>query len=101
MVQVTERAKDALLRRKLSTNLINRDVGLRLTARADGQLELLPDRAKAGDEIVRHMDSTVLLVDPQISALVVTGRTVDCRRTTDGRDELVLRRTGPAGQVPA
>lgn len=91
MIHVTERAKDALLSKKLSANIADPDVGLRLASNTEGQLALLADREKAGDEVVRHKDSTVLLVDPEISSLILTGRTVDCRRTDDGRLELVLR----------
>lgn len=92
MVHVTERAKEALLRKKLSANLDDPDVGLRLAAGPGGQLGLVADRVKAGDQVVTHKDSMVLLVDPQMSALVVAGRSVDCRRTADGKVELVLRR---------
>lgn len=92
MVHVTERAKEALLQKKVAANLDRPDIGLRLAARPGGQLGLVADRAKAGDHVVRHKDSTVLLVDPQISELVITGRAIDCRRTHDGRVELVLRR---------
>lgn len=91
MIHVTERAKDALLSKKLSANIADPDVGLRLASNTEGKLALLADREKAGDEVVRHKDSTVLLVDPEISSLILTGRTVDCRRTDDGRLELVLR----------
>lgn len=91
MIHVTERAKDALLNKKLSANIADPDVGLRLASDTEGKLALLADRVKAGDEVVRHKDSTVLLVDPEISALILTGRMVDCRRADDGRLELVLR----------
>jgi hypothetical protein len=101
MVHVTERAKEALLEKKAAANLDRPEIGLRLAERPDGQLGLVADRAKAGDQVVRHKDSTVLLVDPQISELVVTGRTVDCRRTRDGRVELILRRAGIDDERPA
>lgn len=92
MIHVTERAKELLLNKKLSANLDHHDVGLRLAVRPNGHLGLVADREKAGDQVVRHKDSTVLLVDPEISAFTVTGRMVDCRRAPDGRMELVLRR---------
>jgi hypothetical protein len=102
MVHVTERAKEALLQKKMAANLDRPDIGLRLALRPDGQLGLLADRAKAGDQVVRHKDSTVLLVDPHISELVITGRTIDCQRTHDGRVELILRRFRiDDGQRPA
>jgi hypothetical protein len=91
MIHITDRAKQALLHKKLLASIVDRDVGLRLASASDGTLLLVPDRAKAGDEIVRHEDSAVLLVDPQIVAFLLTGRTIDCRRTEDGRVEMVLR----------
>lgn len=97
MIRVTARAKEALLSRKLSANIADPDVGLRLTSGPGGKVGLVADREKAGDEVVRHKDSTVLLVGPEMSALVLTGRTVDCRWTDDGRIELVLRR----GEIPS
>lgn len=101
MIHVTERAKEALLDKKLSKNIVDPDVGLRLASGPGGRLGLVAGRKKAGDEVVRHRDSTVLLVDPEISALVLTGRTIDCRRCGAGRVELVLTRgaigeTGPS-----
>jgi hypothetical protein len=101
MVHVTERAKEALLRKKLSENLVNPDVGLRLATGPSGRLALVADRMKAGDQVVRHKDSTVLLVDPEISELVAAGSSVDCRQTHDGRDELILRRPAPDDQDTA
>jgi hypothetical protein len=92
MIHVTERAKELLLDKKLSANLQQREIGLRLAVRPDGHLGLVADREKAGDQVVKHKDSTVLLVDPEMSAFAVTGRTVDCRRAPNGRMELILRR---------
>lgn len=97
MVHVTDRAKDALLQKKLEANIHDPEIGLRLAAHPSGTLGLVVDRAKAGDQVVRHRNSTVLLVDPQISDLVVASRMVDCRETDGGRGaELVLTRRGPS-----
>jgi hypothetical protein len=101
MVHVTERAKEALLRRKLLANVISSDVGLRLAVGWGGQLGLVADRMKAGDLVVTHKNSTVLLIDPKVSTLVVTGRIIDCRRTSDGWDELVLTPADIEGSAPA
>jgi hypothetical protein len=101
MVHVTERAKEALFCKKLSANLDRPDIGLRLAAGPGGRLGLVADRVKAGDQVVTHKDSMVLLVDPLMSALVVAGRFVDCRRTDDGTLELVLRRTTIDGGTAA
>lgn len=91
MVIVTERAKEALLRKKVSAKIEDSEVGLRLATAAGGQLVLVADKAKAGDEVVTYKDSTVLLVDREMSALVLGGRIVDCKKTDDGRLEFVVR----------
>jgi hypothetical protein len=95
MVHVTERAKEALFRRRASLNLDSRDTGLRLARGPGGHLRLVVDRMKAGDEIVRHKESAVLLVDSEISAFVVAGRSVDCRQARDGTEELILKGSRP------
>jgi hypothetical protein len=89
MVSVTERAKDALLARKRSANINDPRVGLRLARSPGGKVALFADRMKAGDQVVKHQDSTVLLVDAELSELVLAGRTVDCA-PRGGRRELVL-----------
>jgi hypothetical protein len=91
MVNVTERAKEELLRKKVSANIGDSEIGLRLATAAGGQLVLVADRAKASDEVVTYKDSTVLLVDREVSARVLGGRVVDCKKTEDGRQELVVR----------
>ncbi|MGH7312548.1 MAG: hypothetical protein ACREJV_05200 [Candidatus Rokuibacteriota bacterium] len=91
MVNVTERAKEVLLRRKQSANIHDPTVGLRLAPASSGHLRLVADRTKAGDQIVKHRDSTVLLVSAELSEFVLAGKTVDCREREDGRRELVLR----------
>jgi hypothetical protein len=100
VVHITDRAKEALLRKKLLANIVDRDVGLRLAAGPGGQLGLVPDRAKAGDEVVTHKDSTIFLVDPQMSALVIAGRTIDCGRDASRDDDLFLIRTRNDGMDP-
>ncbi|MBI2219296.1 MAG: hypothetical protein HYU51_18615 [Candidatus Rokubacteria bacterium] len=104
MVHVTERAKEELLRKKQSAKIHDPGVGLRLATAASGRLTLVADRAKAGDQIVTHKDSTVLLVDPQTSELVLAGGTVDCRATDDGKIELIVSRSRtdeqPDGEGP-
>ncbi len=91
MVGVTERAKEALLQKKLSANIRNPEVGLRLATAPSGRLTLVADLVKAGDQVVKHKESTVLLVSAELSEMVLAGRTVDCTDTEDGRSELVLR----------
>lgn len=96
MVHVTERAKDVLLQTKAAANIQDPNVGLRLTTEPSGKVTLVVDRPKLGDEVVTHNDSTVLVVDPDVSAFVLTGRTIDCRETDRGRFQLVLRRAATA-----
>lgn len=91
MIIVTERAKDALLELKRSANLDQADVGLRLAPATGGELGLYADRRKAGDQVVEHEGSTVLLIGEEISKALV-GTTIDCRRTPDGA-RLVLARS--------
>jgi ABC-type tungstate transport system permease subunit len=98
MITVTERAKDVLLQTKEAANIQDPDVGLRLTTEGTGKVTLVADRAKAGDEVVTHRESTVLVVDPEVSAFVVAGRTLDCRQTDAGLLQLVLRSPGPTDE---
>jgi hypothetical protein len=51
---------------------------------------------KAGDQVVKCQDSTVLLVQAELSELVLAGATVDCLA---GRD-LVVRQTGAGVRDP-
>jgi len=90
VIRITERAKAELLRKKRSARIDDADVGLRLATAAGGELVLVADKAKAGDEVITHEDSTVLLVDQEVSTLVLGSRTVDCREASDGRIELVV-----------
>ena len=89
MVRVAERSKQALLARKRSASINDRDVGLRLARSPGGTVALFADRMKAGDQVVKHQDSTVLLVDAELSELLLAGRTVDCA-LRGGKPELVL-----------
>jgi hypothetical protein len=68
-------------------------MALRL-ASSGAQLGLVPDRMKAGDQVITHADAPVLLVDPQMSEIVVGGMTVDCRESPDGSVEFVLLKMG-------
>jgi hypothetical protein len=88
MIAVTERAKKALLAKKLGAGIVDADVGLRLASLPHGTLLFVSDRAKAGDDVVKYRESIVLLVDPPTSAFVVTGRTIDCRRSEAGRIDM-------------
>jgi hypothetical protein len=101
MIAITERAKKALLAKKLDAGVVDLELGLRLASAPDGTLVLMLDWPRAGDHVVTYRESTVLLADPDTAAFVTVGRTVDCRRTTEGRVEIILRdrhlREGPPG----
>ncbi len=94
MVGVTERAKETLLEKRVSAQIRDPNVGLRLVPTLSGDFTLMADRAKAGDQVVKHGDSTVLLVDAKLSELVLAGRTVDCREGAEDGSVLVLRASG-------
>jgi hypothetical protein len=93
MIRVTERAKQLLLEKKRLANIADPEVGLRLERSTQGELALSADRMKAGDQVVKHEDSTVLLVDAELSEMIFAGRTVDCAER-EGRTGLVLRTSG-------
>jgi hypothetical protein len=95
MVHVTEDAKQALFDAMRAAGVDAPEVGLRLSLGPQGGLSLVPDRPKAGDDVVRHGEHTVLLVDPQTAALAVSGRSIDCRRDDEGEVRFFLRRTRP------
>ncbi|MBI2202869.1 MAG: hypothetical protein HYU41_03295 [Candidatus Rokubacteria bacterium] len=100
MLHVTERAKEYLLEKKLSASIHNTNVGLRLASVAGGQLALVADSPKAGDQIVTHKESTVLLVDAELSGSILAGRTVDCKKTESGRLEVVVTRRDVSAAQP-
>ena len=100
MVYITEHAKAALLAAKRAARADHAEDGLRLTFGRDGTLGLVLDREKAGDAVVKHEDAVVLLIDPEMSALIVAGRVMDCRQTGSGRVEFFLRRRR-AGEQPS
>jgi hypothetical protein len=96
MIRVTERAKEELLQRKRSAHIHDPEAGLRLARTRSGNLALVTDRMKAGDQVVSYRESTVLLVQAELSELVLAGASVDC---TEG-GELVVRRTGAGVRDP-
>lgn len=95
MLHVTERAKETLHRKKRA-HVPSPEMGLRLASSGYGRLGLVASRMKAGDQIVLYQDEPVLLVDAELSELVLAGKTLDCRETDDGSVELVLRGAGKA-----
>ena len=100
MIVITERAKKALLAKKRAAGVVDLEVALRLASAPDGALVLMLDWPRAGDHVVTYKESTVLLADPDTAAFITAGRTVDCRRTTAGRVEIVLRNRHLRGGAP-
>jgi hypothetical protein len=96
MIGVTERAKEHLLDMKLSANLNQPEVGLRLQPASTGELQLFPDRAAEGDQVVEHGGSKVLLIGPDTSDAIGDGH-LDCQETAPGQVQLVLTRSDKSG----
>ena len=98
MLTVTESAK-AELKRVSSQDLDQPEAVLRLIADDSGQLSLVVDMEKESDQVVKHEETTVLVVDEQLSASL-EGVGIDCQ-DTDAGPRLVLFRNQPeeaAGQ---
>lgn len=91
MINVTDEAKTMLLGLRESTDAPGADVGLRLAPGASGQLELYADRWREGDHAVKHEETTLLLLSPELVSQLA-GTTVDCQATPHG-PRLVLDRT--------
>ena len=89
MVAVTERAKQKLFEQKQAANISEAEIGLRVAAAPTGQWMLVADQARGDDQVVRHMGSTVLLVDP-VAQEALEGVRVDCLETAEGDVELFL-----------
>lgn len=91
MITVTEEARAMLLGLRRSAQAPRSDVGLRLASGASGQLELYADRRREGDHVVKHEETTLLLLSPELMSQLA-GTTVDCQATPHG-PRLVLDRT--------
>lgn len=89
MITVTERAKQALLDLKSAENISQPDTGMRLKRKAPGALGLYADREQAGDQVVTHKGSTVLLIGAELSG-VLAGATLDCKPTAEGSELVIL-----------
>jgi hypothetical protein len=96
MIAVTERAKEQLLDMKLSANINQPDVGLRLQPAATGGWQLFPDQVVEGDQVVEHGGSKILLIGADASGALGNGQ-VDCRETSPGQVQLVLTRGDEPG----
>ena len=87
MLRVTESAKQEL-KKTLLAHTSDPKLSLRLALRPSGQLGLVPDREKEGDQVVEDDGSKVLLVRPKV-AIALDGGTLDVEVTPDG-PELVM-----------
>lgn len=97
MVVVSDRAKQKLLEQKQAANIPEAEIGLRVAAAPTGQWMLVADHARTDDQVVEHMGSTVLLVDP-VAQKALDGVQVDCLETDEGDIELFLTATTGDGE---
>ena len=98
MLTVTESAK-AELKRVSSQDLDQPEAVLRLVTDEMGQLSLVADVEKESDQVIKHEETTLLVVDEQLST-ALEGVGIDCQ-DTDAGPRLVLFRSQPeeaAGQ---
>ncbi len=98
---VTERAKEALLRKKVAANMIGRDVGWRITHDAGGTWTLFPDRPGPDDQVIEHGGTIVLMFGPPVREVLDQGSKVDCLPNAQGEDELVVSRPRAGGAPPS
>ena len=82
MIAVTERARQEL-KKILSVNVDDPEVGLRLTAAGAGHFGLSADAEISGDQVVEHEGSKVLLVEQEL-ADQLEGITLDVEDTPEG-----------------
>ena len=96
MLTVTERAKATLARLKMQADILDDEVGLRLSlAGGDrpghSQFGLRADRAELGDQVVEYGGGTVLLVEEGL-ADALTDATIDADPTGQA-DDLIITGT--------
>jgi Fe-S cluster assembly iron-binding protein IscA len=94
MVNVTDRAKNAL-KDALSRSIDEAGVGLRVEISRDGAFALYPDREKAGDQVVEHQGSVLLLIGEE-AARPLEGATIDFTETAKGPQLVVTKRGSSA-----
>ena len=89
MINVTEDAKK-ILETRLSQHTTKNDVGLRLVPKETGKIGLAPDKARKGDQIIKHSDRTLLLVGKEVSD-ALDGMTLLIEETEEGTKRMALR----------
>lgn len=82
MLTVTQNAK-RLLKEVLLDHIDDPEVGLRLSPEPFGKLGLVLSRENHGDQVVRHEGVKVLLVAPEVNALL-DNATLDVQDSPDG-----------------
>lgn len=93
MVNVTDRAK-VVLKSALSRSIDEPGIGLRLDVAEQGGLALYPDREKAGDQVVEHEGTALLLIGEDVSQ-PLQGAIIDCTDTPEGVRLVVTERKFP------
>lgn len=93
MLQVTDKALDAIAQ-TLDANAVEEEQALRLGLSETGQLGLVLDNPRAGDEVVRLGERPVLLVEPEVSQSVA-GAVLDVAETPSGA-QLTIRMPEPS-----
>jgi len=91
MVRVTARALGMLAEIRASAHIGDPDIGLRLETAASGELGLLPDRERPGDQIVRYAGEKILLVGNRLSE-ELTGARIDCEPVGEEMQLVIARR---------
>ena len=92
MITVTESAKEELKRISLQATGQPESI-LRLVSNEQGQLGLVADSEREGDQVIEHQGETVLVVDSQTSA-ALDGVGMDYQDAEDG-PRLVLTGGNP------
>jgi Fe-S cluster assembly iron-binding protein IscA len=95
MLVVTAKAKEKL-REVLKRQTTEPEVALRVTPThpAHNRLELVLDKEKRGDQVVRANNGTaVLLIRPDL-ARRLSGIMIDCHETGRGSDFIIARNEG-------
>jgi Fe-S cluster assembly iron-binding protein IscA len=89
MVEVTTRAKERL-RSTWQARVNKPGITLRLKRFAPGQLGVVADRRREGDQVVEHEGTTILLIDETLVDSLA-GATIDCREYPEGSRLVITR----------
>jgi len=90
MVTVTEAAREELLLILESAATQEPGVGLRMVPGRQGNIGLVLDTEKEGDQVVEHEGAKVLLVDEEVSK-ALKGWIVDYQDHPEGRRLVVIK----------